>query len=76
MFVGGKKEIETPQGNITLTIPPLTQSGKTLRLKGFGLPQKANEYGNLNIKIEINIKENLSKKEIDLYQQLLKLEND
>ncbi|MBO5948325.1 DnaJ domain-containing protein [bacterium] len=74
--IGGKKEVETPQGNVTLTIPPLTQSGKTLRLKGFGLPQKNNEYGNLNIKIEININDKLSKKEIDLYQQLLKLEDN
>lgn len=72
--LGGKKEVETPQGNVTLTIPKMTQSGKILRMKGFGLPQKNGDFGNLNIKIEINISKDLSKKEIELYEQLLKLE--
>ena len=72
--LGGKKEVETPQGNITLTIPKMTQSGKILRLKGFGLPQKSGENGNLNIKIEINIDKNISKKELELYEKLRELE--
>ena len=72
--LGGKKEVETPQGNVTLTIPKMTQSGKMLRMKGFGLPQKNGDFGNLNIKIEINISKDLSKKEIEVYEQLLKLE--
>ena len=73
--VGGKKEVETPQGNVTLTIPKMTQAGKTLRLKGFGLPQKSGDNGNLNIKIEIDINKDLSKKEIELYQKLFDIEN-
>ena len=72
--LGGKKEIETPQGNVTLTIPPITQTGKTLRLKGFGLPQKDGEFGNLNVKIQINIQKELSKEQITLYEQLMKFE--
>ncbi len=72
--LGCKKEIKTLHGNIKITIPQKAQSGKTLRLKDLGLPKKTGGYGNLNVKININIPQNLSNKEIDLYKQLLTLE--
>lgn len=68
--LGTKKEIETLHGNIKITIPPNSRTGKTLRLKGLGLPTKNNEFGNLNIKITINIPENISEKEKELYKKL------
>lgn len=70
--LGCKKEIETLHGNITIKIPPMTSSGKSLRLKDLGLPKKAGGYGNLNAKIKIVLPEKLTQKEIDLYKQLAK----
>ncbi len=70
--LGCKKEIKTLHGNIGIKIPEMTSSGKVLRLKNLGLPKKSGGYGNLNAKIKIVLPEKLSKKEIELYKQMLK----
>lgn len=70
--LGCKKEINTLHGNITIKIPPMTSSGKTLRLKDLGLPKKSGGFGFLNAKIKIVLPEKLSKEQIELYKQLLK----
>ena len=70
--LGCQKEIKTLHGNITIKIPPMTSSGKTLRLKNLGLPKKSGGYGNLGVKVKIILPEKLSQKEIDLYKQLMK----
>ena len=71
--LGCKKDVQTPTGIVNVKIPPKTNSGKQLRLKGLGLPaEKGN--GDLNVKINISLPENISEKEITLYEQLLTLE--
>lgn len=72
--LGTKKDIKTPHGSVTIKIPSMTQSGKTLRLKDLGLPRKSGGFGNLNVKININIPQKLSDKQIELYKQLSKLD--
>ncbi len=69
--LGCKKDIQTLHGTIGIKIPPMTSSGKTLRLKNLGLPKKAGGYGNLNAKIKIVLPTKLTQKQIDLYKQLL-----
>ena len=71
--VGCKKEIQTLHGNITISIPAMTNCGKILRLKNLGLPQKSGGFGNLNVKIKLVLQEKLSKEEIELYKKLAKL---
>ena len=58
-----------------MKIPAGTQNGKTLRMKGMGMPvyKKKNESGSLYIKIHIDIPERLSEKEIELFKQLAAL---
>ncbi len=68
--LGCQKEIQTLHGNIGIKIPPMTSSGKMLRLKNLGLPKKAGGYGNLNAKIKIVLPAKLTQKQIDLYKQL------
>lgn len=72
--IGCKKDIITPHGSINLKIPPRTTTGKTLRLKDMGLPKKSGGYGNLNIKINISLPENISDEQIKLYEKILELE--
>ena len=72
--LGGKKKISTLQGDVEIKIPEHTTSGTTMRLKNLGLPLKTSGYGNMNVKISINIPENLSKEEIELYKKLSELE--
>jgi len=70
--LGCKKELNTLHGNIGIKIPPMTSSGKMLRLKNLGLPKKSGGYGNLNAKIKIVLPEKLTPQEIELYKQLAK----
>ena len=72
--LGCKKEIQTLHGNINIKIPPETRAGKTLRLKELGLPKKTGGFGNLNIKIAINLPKEINNKQKDLYKKLLELE--
>ena len=71
--IGCKKEVKTPDGNISVKIPPKTSSGQMLRLKGLGLAKKDGGKGNLNIRIKIVIPKDLTDKEIDLYKKLAEL---
>ncbi len=68
--LGGSKEVLTPHGKITVKIPANSNSGKTMRLKELGLPKKAGGYGNLNLKMNIVLPDNLTEEEILLYKKL------
>jgi curved DNA-binding protein len=74
--LGGGFTIRTLKGNFEMKIPAGTQNGKTLRMKGLGMPiyQKKGESGSLYIKILIDIPERLSEKEIELFKQLAALQ--
>ena len=72
--LGGKKEIQTPDGKVTITIPEKTSSGKMLRLKELGLPKKDGGRGNLNVKISIVLPKTISDNELELYKKLAAME--
>ncbi|MCX6168422.1 MAG: DnaJ domain-containing protein [Ignavibacteriales bacterium] len=75
--LGGKVEIKTLKGKVTVDIPKGTPNGKELRLRGLGMPvyAKKNEFGNLFVKINIMLPENLSEEELDLFKKLGALRN-
>ena len=74
-ILGGKTEIKTLKGKVTVNIPKGTPNGTELRLRGLGMPVygKKNEFGNLLVKINILLPENLSEEEIDLFKKLVVL---
>ncbi len=72
--LGCKKDISTLHGVINIKIPPETRSGKTLRLKALGLPDKSGGFGYLNVKISINLPKTISSKQKELYKKLLETE--
>ena len=72
--LGCKKDIQTLHGIIGIKIPAETRNGKTLRLKELGLPKKSGGFGNLNVKVAINIPSSISEKQKELYKKLLELE--
>lgn len=73
--LGGKSLIHTLKGNIRIDISKETGSGKTLRLKGMGMPRfgKENEFGDLYAKVKIVVPKNLSEEEKDLFKKLASL---
>lgn len=64
--LGAKIKVPTLAGNVELTVPPGSQTGKTLRLKGRGLGSTGNQY--VILKIYIPEPKNESQKQ--LYRQM------
>jgi curved DNA-binding protein len=73
--LGGEAIVPIMKGKIKLKIPPETQSGRTFRLKGQGMPKLKNpdERGDLYAKVMITVPENLSELEIELFEELADL---
>jgi curved DNA-binding protein len=71
-ILGGQVKVATLKGDVLLSIPPETQSGKTFRLSGRGMPilKKPNQFGDLYAKVKISIPTNISAEEKKLFQQL------
>ncbi len=70
--LGGESKIRTLAGTVKLTIPAGSQQGKVLRLNGLGMPDYHNPSvkGDLYVRMNIIIPENLSAKEIELFRKL------
>ena len=72
--MGGDIQVETLFGNVTMKMPPGTQDGQRLRLRGKGLPKRgAKESGDLYVIIKIDIPRTLNAKQRELWQELAKL---
>ncbi len=71
-ILGGEAIVPTFGGKVKLRIPPETQSGRTFRLKGQGMPKLDNtdERGDLYAKAMVQLPENLSPEEIELFEEL------
>ncbi|MCD4788636.1 MAG: J domain-containing protein [Bacteroidales bacterium] len=70
-ILGGKANVKTLKGNVNITIPKLSQNGKVLRLKNMGMPDynKNDVFGNLYVKIKIDIPKYLSEAELELIKK-------
>jgi molecular chaperone DnaJ len=71
--LGGEVEVPTPSGRVALRIPPETQSGRSFRLRGQGMPKlrsRGGERGDLMARARIVIPSHLTDRERDLYEQL------
>ncbi|MFD3005768.1 DnaJ C-terminal domain-containing protein [Thermus tengchongensis] len=67
--VGGKVRAPTLEGPVEVTIPPKTQAGRKLRLKGKGFPGPHGR-GDLYLEVRIVIPEHLSPEEEALWRKL------
>ncbi len=71
-ILGGEVRVPTLKGGAMLRIPPETQSGKTFRLKGQGMPllKDPQKRGDLYAKVMVKVPENLSERERELFTEL------
>ena len=67
--LGAKINVQTLAGAVSLTIPPRTQSGQKLRLRGKGL-SRGRTAGDLLAVIRIVVPDRLTGKERELFEQL------
>ncbi len=69
--LGDRVVVPTLTGTAQIQIPPGTSSGKSLRLKGKGLPNR-NAYGtgDLYVKVRVDVPKNLSRKAKAIVEEL------
>jgi DnaJ-class molecular chaperone len=68
--LGAKVRVPTLDGSAELTIPPGTQGGKRLRLRGQGLNRRGGGRGDEYARLKIVIPPSLSPQEKELFEQL------
>ena len=74
LILGGEANVPTLKGQLALRIPPGTQSGKTFRLAGQGMPKlNLPNSGDLYVQVRPVLPERLSAEERALFEQLAKM---
>lgn len=75
--LGTESTVQTLDGLVKVTIPAGSQTGRSLRLRGKGLPRlKQDVRGDHLVKLKVVIPASLSDKERPLWEQLSKLEQE
>lgn len=74
--LGGKASVQTIDKVIQMNIPPGTDSDKTFRLKGMGMPlsENAETRGDAFVRMLIRVPKNLTEKEKELFSQLANIQ--
>jgi curved DNA-binding protein len=72
--LGGEITVDTLSSKVKLTIPPGTQNGVKVKLKGKGMPiyKEENKFGDLIITYTVQIPTNLTDKQKELFTELSK----
>lgn len=75
MILGGKKEINTPTGKISFTIPEKSSPGKVLRIPGKGLPiLNSGNAGAILVKLHTSF-QNLKEEQLELINKIKELDS-
>lgn len=67
---GARIDVPTPAGTVTLTIPPMSNSGKKLRIKGQGLKATGGIVGDMTVELMIRLPEQIPAASTDGIEQL------
>ena len=74
-LLGGEKIIETLDGKVKVTVPPETQNGAKVRLKGKGFPvyKQDGSFGDLYVQWQIKLPTKLTDEQKELFRKLATL---
>jgi molecular chaperone DnaJ len=61
--LGGKVQVPTLDGSVTVKVPPGTTTGRVLRVKGRGAPKPGGGKGDLLVQVDVDVPRRLNKKE-------------
>jgi curved DNA-binding protein len=68
--LGAAVRVDTPGGSATVNVPAGTSTGRRLRLKGRGLPNRRGEPGDFYAEAEIRVPSSLTPEERRLFEEL------
>lgn len=68
--LGGKVDLPTPKGTISLKIPPKTSSGKRLRVRGLGIETSDGKKGDLFAEVQIVLPDDLDEGSMELLKSI------
>ena len=71
--LGAEVRVESIAGTVTLKIPPGTQGGKKLRMRGKGMPNLKGVAGDFYVVVQIATPSNPSPREVELFEELKKV---
>lgn len=71
--LGTNVSVPTLSGSVNIKIPPGTQNGQRLRVRGRGLPSRGGEAGDLYVIARVQMPKELSEKEKELWEQLARV---
>lgn len=71
-LLGGEVNVSTIDKEVKLTIPPETDSGKTFRLRGLGMPKlnKPDQRGDLYVTLQVQVPKNLTAEQKKVFKEL------
>ncbi|HWD91131.1 MAG TPA: J domain-containing protein [Verrucomicrobiae bacterium] len=70
--LGANISVPTLEGRVNIKIPPGTQNGQKLRVRGRGLPLRGGDNGDLIVVARIEVPQKISDAERQLWEQLAK----
>jgi curved DNA-binding protein len=68
--LGAQISVPTLEAPVNIKIPPGTQNGQRLRVRGRGLPQHGGARGDLLVAVRVEVPATISEKERELWEQL------
>lgn len=71
-LLGGEERVPTMETPVRLKIPPETQTGRSFRLRGQGMPhlRDPKRRGDLFARVKVTLPQHLSEREKELFQEL------
>jgi curved DNA-binding protein len=75
LILGGEAMVKTLSGQVSMKVPPETQPGRIIRLRGQGMPimRDPQQRGDLYVKVQARLPQHLSAEEKRLFEQLAKM---
>ena len=77
-LLGGTVKVKTFKGSVNFTVPPESGNGRLLRMGGLGMPVpgQTDKHGDLYAKVEVQLPNDLSADERELFRQLRVINKD
>ena len=67
---GTKVDVPTPKGTVALKVPPGSNTGTKLRIRGRGVAPSGQEPGDLIVELAVKLPPNLDQQDVELLRQL------